>query len=276
MNTTLCNVNRIDKGDIIIHMFTSPEEGESVNSHIVETASSLLIVDVPLLKPYALEFKAYIESLDKPVELVLATHAHPDHWFSLGYFSEYRIRAYQGAIDEMAMLKDVAIGFHTSIHADLMPENIILPPETIEPGDFEIGGVIFRLLQFKDIEANTLMAVEIPSINTLIAQDLVYNKCHMYVATRTADGGFAVGNWIRALEDCRTRGYETVIPGHGAAADARVFDDCIQYLTFASDVLATAVSAEEFAAAMKKQYPDHAIELMLTMSGYMIYQAGSN
>ena len=276
MQPSLCHVTRIEKGDVTIHMFTSPEEGESVNSQIVETRHSLLVIDVPLLKPYALEFRAYIESLGKPVAKVLATHAHPDHWFSLSYFADWDIRAYQGAIDEMAALKDIAIGYHSSLHAQLMPDTVILPPATIEEGVFEIDGVEFLLRKFSDIEANTLMAVEIPSINTLIAQDLVYNACHMYVATRTADGDFALDNWIRALEECKTHNFETVIPGHGIATDARVFDECIAYLSHVSAVLKSAVTGEEFVRGVKSAYPDHAIDLMLTMSSYMIYQGANN
>lgn len=276
MDTQLCRVTRVTKGDVTIHMFTSPEEGESVNSQIIETQNALVQIDVPLLKPYALELRAYIESLGKPVELVLATHAHPDHWFSLGYFTDKKIRAYRGAIDEMAALKDIAVGYHTSLHADLMPENVVLPSETIEPGSMVIDGVEFILHRYESIEANTLMTVEIPSIKTLIAQDLVYNGCHMYVATRAADGGFTVGNWIDALEQNKTRGYETVIPGHGAPADNSVFDQCISYLRHVQDVLRTATTGEEFVSRVKEAYPSHAIELMLAMSSFMIYQSTAN
>ena len=272
MPFTHCTLSIVPKGIVTIHVVTSPLEGEMVNSLIVETPNALVVVDVPLLKPYALEIIDYITSLVKPVAMVLSTHAHPDHWFSLGYFKQWDIRAFAGAIEEMAALKDIAVGYHTSLHADLMPDEVILPPATIEPGDHVIDGVTFRLLHFTDVEANAMMAVELPDISTLLAQDLLYNHCYMYVASRTRDGAFTADNWIAVLEDLKRRNYETVIPGHGEPSDASLFDDAIAYLRTASDILAHATSAEEFTARFKESYPDYKIDLMLMMSAFMIYQ----
>ena len=73
------------------------------------------------------------------------------------------------------------------------------------------------------------------------------------------------------LEDLKQRDYETVIPGHGSPSDASLFDNAIGYLRTASDILATATSAEEFTARFKESYPDYNLDLMLMMSTYMIY-----
>lgn len=265
------NVTTIDRGDLTLHVFTSPDVGEMVNSHVVETPNALVVIDVPLYRPFADEFRAYVDGLGKPVAKVLVTHAHPDHWFTLAHFRDHDTHAFSEAIDEMTVLRELAIGYHTSIHPDLVPDEVMLPSHTIEPGTLRIDGVDFVLHKVLDAEATATMAVEIPSIRTLVAQDLVYHGCHRYLATKTADGSSSVGSWIAHLEAFKARGFELVVPGHGVPTDASVFDENIEYLSFAREVLASAKDGPELIGRLKERYPDLGLDLVLTMSAVMLY-----
>lgn len=265
------NITTIDRGDLTLHIFTSPEVGEMVNSHVIETANALVVIDVPVYAPFGSAFRAYIDSLDKPIAKLLITHAHPDHWFTLTYFKDHQSFAFSEVIDEMNLLKDLAVGFHRSTHPDLVPDEVLLPTDTIDEGPITVDGVTFNLQKLFDVEANCTMVVEIPSINTLIAQDLVYNRCYLYVASRTADGGSTIPSWIRQLEMYRENGYELVLPGHGLPTDSTIFDDNIEYLTFAQEVVDTAADGEALIGRFKAQYPDYQLELTLTMSAIMLY-----
>lgn len=267
-------VRTIEKGDVTLHLFTSPLVGEMVNSLVVETPNALVVVDVPLYQPFADAFRDYLAGLGKPVERVLITHAHPDHWLTLATFQDHPTYAFQEAIDEMAFLKDLAVGYHKSIHPedpDLVPSEVVLPAHTIEPGTLTIDGVDLVLHKLLDAEATATMLVELPAISTLLANDLVYDHCYLYVATKTADGSPTVDSWIAALHDFKARGFELIIPGHGSPRGPEIFDENIAYLTFAKDVLATARDGEELVSRFKAQYPDHRLELTLTMSAVMLY-----
>lgn len=273
MELKQCKQQKTVKGAITFHSVTSPEEGEMVNSQIVETPRALIVIDVPLLKPYALEFLGYIKSLNKPVEKLLVTHAHPDHWLSLSIFKEYKSYALKEAVAEMNMLKDMVVGYHKSLHAALMPDTVSLPTDNISEGTITIDGVQVNIYKVIDAEDNAMMALDIPSVNTLLPQDLVYNKCYMYVATKSTDGKFTVDNWRKQLEKFKSKKYETIIPGHGRHADASVLEENIAYLKFAGEVLSSAKNGEDFKNRFKAKYPDYQIELMLNMSEFMIYQA---
>ena len=262
---------KIDKGEVTLHVFTSPEVGERVNSLAVETPNAIVVIDVPLYKPFAEEFKSYLQSIGKPIDRLLITHAHPDHWFTLAHFRDYESYAFQEAIDEMAFLKDIAVGYHTQIHPDLVPDEVALPSRTASEGPLEIDGVTFVLSKVLDAEATATMVVEIPALDTLLPQDLVYHGCHRYLATKTASGESSVTSWIEHLEEFKRRGYDLVVPGHGPPTDASVFDENIEYLRFAREVLATAETGEELVSRLKERYPDLGLEQVLTMSAVMLY-----
>ena len=116
MNPEECQVTRVEKGDITFHVFTSPLEGEGVNSQIVETPHDVVVIDVPCRDCMPRSIARTLESLGKPIAKVFATHAHPDHWFCLGHYQDHPIYAFPEAIAEMEMLRELAIGYHRSIH----------------------------------------------------------------------------------------------------------------------------------------------------------------
>ena len=133
------------------------------------------------------DFRDYLDGLGKPIERVLVTHAHPDHWLTLATFKDHPTYAFREAIDEMAFLKDLAVGYHKSIHPedpDLVPNEVVLPANTIEPGTLTVDGVDLVLHKLLDAEATATMLVELPAIATLLANDLVYDHCYLYVATK--------------------------------------------------------------------------------------------
>ena len=105
-------VQKIVKPHVTIHCCTSPDDGERVNAQIIETAKKLVIVDAMLMRPYAKEFRAYADSLGKPIDRVYVTHAHPDHWFGIESFQDKDVYAFAETIEEIKFFAPMAIGFH--------------------------------------------------------------------------------------------------------------------------------------------------------------------
>jgi glyoxylase-like metal-dependent hydrolase (beta-lactamase superfamily II) len=70
-----------------IHTYTAPEEGWRVNSHIIETATQLFVVDAQYMLPYAGEVVAHAAALGKPITRLYLTHFHPDHVLGAPAFS---------------------------------------------------------------------------------------------------------------------------------------------------------------------------------------------
>ena len=81
MNESVIDV--IEINGIKIHVVQCPVLGEMVNSIIIESSNKLVIIDVPLLRPYSKTLREYANQLGKLIDRVIITHAHPDHWASL-------------------------------------------------------------------------------------------------------------------------------------------------------------------------------------------------
>ncbi|MCX6635651.1 MAG: MBL fold metallo-hydrolase, partial [Acidobacteria bacterium] len=82
-------VTKIEKvPGVTLHCLSSGEDGEFVNSVIIETGRALVVIDTMNLIPYSRELRSYADSLGKTIERVLITHAHPDHWFGLDSFKD--------------------------------------------------------------------------------------------------------------------------------------------------------------------------------------------
>src|SRR5260370_37919120 len=70
-------------GPVKIHSYLSPLDGFNVNTQVVEGPTAVVIFDGQLLMPYANEVASYVQTLGKPVERIILSHAHTDHWSGL-------------------------------------------------------------------------------------------------------------------------------------------------------------------------------------------------
>jgi len=50
---------------------------------MIEGPTAVVIFDGQLLLPYADEVASYVQTLGKPVERIILSHAHTDHWSGL-------------------------------------------------------------------------------------------------------------------------------------------------------------------------------------------------
>ena len=74
-------------GDVRLHTYISPEDGLLTNTPIVEGPNKLIIFDGQVFLPYAREAALYAKSLKKPVERIVLSHIHLDHWSGLSILS---------------------------------------------------------------------------------------------------------------------------------------------------------------------------------------------
>jgi len=269
-------VNRIDKeGGVTLHTLSSPEDGELVNAVIVETARVLIVIDTLHLVPYARELREYADSLGKPIDRVLVTHGHPDHWFGLEFFQDVPTFAFPETRAEIEGKGDYLLGYHRSLHgkaaADLIPAGKTVPSGALEEGALEVDGLTLTLTKVRNAESNIMLAVELPAQRTFIAQDLIYSGAYLFVGEKTSGGDTCFDGWIEALHAFREKGFETVIPGHGEVGGASLIDENIEYLENVKGMFAAAADGPDLKARIKARYPDRRVPLMLVMSNYFLY-----
>lgn len=269
-------VIRIEKGPgVVIHCLSSGEDGELANAVVIETPGALAVIDAMNLIPYAQQLRRYADSLGKPIERVLITHAHPDHWFGLDAFKDVPTYALAETRADIESKGDFYLtthrGFHGKEAETVLPSEKTVPTHTIEAGPIEIGGLRLNLLKILDAEYPVMLAVEIPSLKTIVLQDLLYNRVYPFVGERTAHGEPCFDSWIAVLEGLRAQGYETLIPGHGEPGGPELLDQNIEHLTAAKRVQAEARDSQTFRALLRERFPEYRVPLMLMMSGYFLY-----
>lgn len=81
-----------DVGGIKFHTYVT----EGVSDHVIETPSSLILVDVAQVKASNDELKAFIASLGKPLARIYISHDHAHHWIGLPDFPNVPVYALPG------------------------------------------------------------------------------------------------------------------------------------------------------------------------------------
>ena len=213
-------------GDVTIHSYLGASL--SNGTYIIESESSLVVIDTQYRGGDPESFRAAVDSLDKPIATVLVTHDHPDHVGGLN--TEF-------ADDPVATTATVA----ELIDAGDRDVQVL-------DGSFTIDGVDYVAEEFLDAEASAQMVITLPGHDAIFTGDLVFNETHLFL---TSD----IDNWISILEELQPDSPADVYPGHGPPAGVEVYAETVDYLRTARSNLSRATSAEQYTAAMVDAYP---------------------
>ena len=274
-NFKYINIKKVILDTVTIHCVQAPEDGELTNAQIIETPGKLILVDTLQLKPHSEELKLYVDSLGKPLEWIIITHLHPDHWMGAPAFNGTPVYALPEVIGAINAMSDYFIGYHKSLHPENADQVIFneknIPTEALAEGILEIDGVALNLIKVLDTESTVNLVIEIPAEKVLLAQDLIYNNTYAFFGDRTSDGQYGFDNWINALTVLKGNDYLHVFPGHGEPADASVLDIQIGYLQFVRQLVYQGLQGEELISKIIARYPDYKLQLTLRMSHYMLF-----
>ncbi len=251
-----------DLGDVVLHSLTATEPVFANSTHLVETENSLVVFDTQFLLPNAMDMRAYADEIGKPIDRVFITHEHPDHFLGSEAFADVPIFALADVAEKIIASGDAEIA---EKQADFGAEAIagtFVAPEVVEPGIVEIDGVTFDLAEVVGAEAESQLVVRLPDHGAVVVGDIVYNSVHMVLA-----GPF--DTWTAALEVLASTSdeYPIVLAGHGLPAGPNVYDENIEYLAVAGELLGTVDNGADFKQGLVDAYPsygmDAAIDLVL-------------
>jgi glyoxylase-like metal-dependent hydrolase (beta-lactamase superfamily II) len=254
-----------------LHVFTSPEEGELVNSIIVETDNALVLLDAPLVRPAAQAYRSYADGLGKPIDRIIVTHSHPDHWFGLESFRDRPIYALPEVTAEIEAMGDGYIAFKKQQQGDLIPDAKTVPTHAVEEGEVPIDGLRWDFTKVTQAESSVMLLTALPDLRTLLAQDLVYNHVHLYVGETSPDGIRCFDGWTSALSQIDRGAFDVVVPGHGEIGGSELIEPVLDYLVKARGIVATATSAEDYVAQAQATFPDWRVNEMTEISGYFLF-----
>jgi glyoxylase-like metal-dependent hydrolase (beta-lactamase superfamily II) len=123
----------------------------------------------------------------------------------------------------------------------------------------DVDGQELRMIEIGQGDIAPSTVVHIPSIDTVIAGDVVYNAIHLMLALGGPQEWQA---WIESIDRIEALGAKTIVAGHKQpdASDndlATILDGTRAYIRDYRDAVATSSSAGEVVEIMKNRYPNY-------------------
>ena len=166
-------------GSVKIHSYLSPADGLQVNTQMIEGPNAVVIFDGQLLLPYAEEVASYVRTLGKPIDRIILSHAHTDHWGGLGVlterFPDARVFALDGIADQVRARGPARLDGLRRTYGDKAATKVTVPTEIIIQGLQRIDGVTYDFKRFVDAESDLQLAALLPEQKVLMAFDLVFS-----------------------------------------------------------------------------------------------------
>ena len=232
-------------------VFTGAAMGSNVDSVVLMGEETALLVDTQFTPENATRLADVIEATGRRLETVFITHAHPDHYSGLPIIRE--------------RFPDLRAVAHPEVLA-LLPVDEIGEVEALD-GALMLEGEEIEVLGPMHGDTDVITPLYIASLDTLIAADMAYVDCHVWVAENTTVERLDL--WRANLDALEAIGVGTVIPGHrleSSANDADVFAFTRAYLDVWQQALAETDSAEALTARMMQGREDLGLGFAVQMA----------
>lgn len=190
---------------------------------------------------------------------IYITHGHADHFYGLSVllarFPNARAIATPQSVEEM---RKFLVPPLDQIMRGSWPGQLptrFVTAEPYENSTFTLEGHEFRIIEQGHTDCPHSTSLYVPSIDLVVAGDVVYNQCHMYVGDTTPESR---RNWIAALDRLAALRPAIVVAGHkkpGAPDSPSAIDDTKRYLLDFDRLKKTTNSDEELFNQMTALYP---------------------
>jgi glyoxylase-like metal-dependent hydrolase (beta-lactamase superfamily II) len=260
-------------GPVKIHSYLSPADGLVVNTQMIEGPNAVVIFDAQLLLPYADEVASYARTLGRPIDRIIISHAHTDHWGGLGVlterFPDARVFALDGIADQIRARGPARLDRLRRIYGDRAATKVTVPTETISEGRQRIDGVTYDFKRFIDAESDLQLAALLPEQKVLIAFDLVFSpNQHAFTGANHFD------QWLVVLESLKAlQGYDTIIIGHDTPVDRSAIDSTMTYVKRAKEIYAASPDAKIYSEKLKAAFPNLRQVGFVDLSASYLYAA---
>jgi glyoxylase-like metal-dependent hydrolase (beta-lactamase superfamily II) len=260
-------------GPVKIHSYLSPADGLQVNTQMIEGPTAVVVFDGQLLLPYADEVASYAQTLGKPVDRIILSHAHTDHWGGLQVlterFPDARVFALDGVADQIRAGGPARLDRLRRIYGDRAATKVTLPTETITEGPQRIDGVTYDFKRFADGESDLQLAALLPEQKVLMAFDLFFSpNQHAFTGANHFD------HWMIVLESLKAlQGYDTIIIGHDTPVGRSAIDTTMTYVKRAKEIHAASADAKTYSENLKAAFPDLQQAGFVDLSASYLYAA---
>jgi glyoxylase-like metal-dependent hydrolase (beta-lactamase superfamily II) len=251
-------VTVIDKGAVRVHSYMAPDDSLNVTTQLIETPARIIAVDAQYALAYADEAAAYATGLGKPLDRLIISHAHPDHFHGAARFGA-PVHALAAVRDQIA-----AQGDGQDPAGTVIPAGDMVPAAGITPGTEVIDGIPFIFEAHSGGEAADELVIKLPEQGILVTQDLVYHDIHLFLGNNDITG------WQQALRQLAAdTGYDTILAGHGLPAGPEVYTELLRYLADARELLGD--DGEAYKKAITDRYPGYGSPFLIDIANQYLF-----
>jgi glyoxylase-like metal-dependent hydrolase (beta-lactamase superfamily II) len=209
---------------------------------------------------------------NRNLETIYITHGHFDHFYGLSIlldrFPDARAIATPKTVNAMQMSFSPTV---ERLARRLFPGQVptkLVAPRPYEHDTFTLEGHELRIIEQGHTDSADTTSLYVPSIGLIVAGDVVYNQCRIYVGDTTPESR---KNWIAALDRLAALNPATVVAGHkkpGAPDSPSTIQDTKRYLQDFDRLQKTARSDQQLFDQMTKLYPQWVANQSWLMFGF--------
>lgn len=252
-----------DLGEVKVHAYMAPYDMFAIATYIIESDNALVLFDGQMFTPMASDYRAYADELGKPIDRLIVTHAHPDHYLGLVSFEDVPIYALPDTIREIEETGEQTRVARKEMMGDVIPDRVVLPGETLETGAFTVDGIRYDIGSVSGGEHSPMAITRLPDHGVIAVGDTAMTGVHLFLASE-------FGPWIEVLKDLKAdTGYDLVLAGHGGSSDPSVYADNIAYLEKAAALMEGGADAQAFRAGLIEAFPE--LEMASALDFFLPY-----
>jgi glyoxylase-like metal-dependent hydrolase (beta-lactamase superfamily II) len=245
---------------------------DPITSTLIFGEHDAVLVDAMGTVAEAEALAAWVALHNRNLETIYITHAHFDHFYGLGILLDRFPDA--RAITTPKALAAMQMSFTPTVERlarRMFPGQVptrLVSPEPYEGGTFTLEGHEVRIIEQGRTDSPDSTSLYVPSIGLIVAGDVVYNQCRMYVGDTTPESR---KNWIAALDRLAALNPTIVVAGHkkpGAPDSPSAIQDTKRYLEDFDRVQKTATSDQQLFDQMTELYPHWVANQSWLMFGF--------
>jgi glyoxylase-like metal-dependent hydrolase (beta-lactamase superfamily II) len=256
---SLCVHVHAQQEGLKLKVITSSEGSLYANFTLIMGEKDMVLVDAPFTMSDAHRLVADVLETGLNLKYIYVTHDHPDHFFSM----EVLTQAFPNAqvISAQQVVDDIWASIPKKVlrwGPMLGPNGPRYPtaPTPLTTNSFSLEGHEIQVLGPMQGDHHHATALWIPSLEALIAGDLVFQDIHLWLGESLAPQYEA---WEEALDSMSSLDPKIVVAGHkvpGTADDASALAFTKEYLHEFSLMAAESDTSEELIAAVRKRFPE--------------------
>jgi len=231
-----------------------PRAWDPVTSTLIFGPRDALLVDALMTIREATALADWVELHDRRLTTIYITHGHADHWLGLSTllsrFPHARAVATAGTVRQMHA------GARNNWARARFPGQIAESLAFAEPvdGPLELEGRPIHVIETGHTDTVDTTSLHVPDLDLIVAGDVAYNHCHMFVGATTAASR---AEWIAALDRLAALNPAAVVAGHKdptCGNPPSILAESRGYLEYFGQLRETAMADEDLFDAMVNRY----------------------